>query len=318
VPAKPTALPDLKIRKRITAAALTKEIALAQSQWVYTATLAPDQRSLLLGVSGAIEVVDLLDGTTRHVEVKAGHHDAVSKLRFTPDGERIVATLWNGFVALLEWPSLRPIAAYSIAPDRLHACAVLPDGKSAWVGGHDCKRTRVDLATGDVLATQAGEWGWVSDAALSPDGTTLVTSDAATVLRLCDGATGRQRAQLKLGIAHNMIVGESLALVPSLSLAIVDIAAGRVVTKFEGEHKLGAMAAVYAGDTVVSVGHHDPFLVIWDRTSGRPLLTMKPLKKLAFASVIVAGDQLVTIPLSELPIQVWRTEVLIEAARAQR
>jgi hypothetical protein len=42
------------------------------------------------------------------------------------------------------------------------------------------------------------------------------------------------------------------------------------------------------------------------------------LKKLAFASIVVVGDQVVSVPLSELPIQVWRTAALVEAARAQR
>jgi WD40 repeat protein len=318
VPAKPTALPDLKIRKRITAAALAKEIPLPESTWVNTATLAPDGRSLLLGSSAAIVVVDLEAGTHRRVEVKAAQYDSVSKVRFTPDGKRIVATCWNGFVAVLAWPSLKQIAAYSIAKDRLHACAVMPDGESAWVGGHDCKRTRVELETGDVLATQTGEWGWISDAAVTPDGSTLVTSDAATVLRFCDGAKGRERKQLKLGIAHNIIVGEREALVPNLYLALVDVATGQVTKKLEGEHKLGAMAAVHADEMIISVGQHDPLMVVWDRESGRPLLTMKPLKKLAFASIVVVGDQVVSVPLSELPIQVWRTAALVEAARAQR
>lgn len=318
MPAKPTALPDLKVRKRITAAALTKEIAIPDPMWIYTATLAPDARSLLLGTAGAVVIVDLADGTHRRVEVAAATQDTVSKLRFTPDGERIVATCWNGFVAVLEWPSLRPIAAYSIASNRLHACAVLPDGNSAWVGGHDCKRTRVELDTGKTLAVQSGEWGWVSDAALSPDGTTLITSDAATVLRICDGATGTLRHELKLGIAHNILVDDTHALVPNLYSAIIDITDGRIVTKLDGEHKLGAAAAVYAdSNTIMSVGQHDPHMVVWDRDSGRPLLTMKPLKKLAFASIIATGDSLVTIPVCELPIQVWRTAPLVEAARTR-
>lgn len=309
-------LSPLKLRKQITAAALVKDIS-APEGWIYTATPAPDGSALLLGTSGALHRVDLLAGTTRQVIVDAADRDAVSDIAFTPDGSRLVATCWSGCVAVLDWPTLRPLVTHSVATDRLHALAIMPDGRSAWVGGHDQKRTRIDLETGAVLASQHGEWGWLSAAAVSDDGSTLVTGDAATVVRLCDAITGVERKALKLGIAHNLEMAGEEVLIPSLRLATVNVTSGRVVKRFEGEHKLGATAAVFVDDgaLVVSVAQHDALMVIWDRKTGEPLLTMKPLKKGGFASVVIAGDHLVTVPYCDQPLSVWRTGVLARAAR---
>lgn len=332
MPAKPTVMPDLKVRKQITAAALVKEIPLPAKQldrpdntiptWAWSATLAPDERSLLVGSDGEIVVVDLVDATVRCVDVAAAHDERsggsqrVTQIRFTPDHGRACVTTMGGKLAVLAWPSLEQLASYTITSESLHACAVLPDGASAWVGGHDCKRSRIDLATGKVLASQSGEWGWVSELALSPDGATLITSDAGTVIRFCDGLSGRERSQLELGIADNIIVGATEALIPNLYTAIVSLPDGKVLTKFEGEHKLGTSAAVYVGDAVVSVGSNDTLMVVWDRATGRPLLTMKPTKKGSFTSLVVVGDWLVTVPRYEAPLQVWRSAELVAAARS--
>src|SRR4051812_32804923 len=142
---KPTALPSPKDRKKITAAALVKEIELPPG-YIYCATLTPDGQ-LLLGRHGEVEVVDLANGKSKRVKVDAAQGDALSQVRLTPDGKRLVATMWNGSVAVLAWPKLTKIKVHKVAKDqRLHALAILPDGKSAWVGGHDETRSRIDLA----------------------------------------------------------------------------------------------------------------------------------------------------------------------------
>jgi WD40 repeat protein len=315
-------MPDLKVRKQITAAGLVKEIPL-ETAFVHAARLAPDGRSILLCVQaagiGCIDVFDVGEMTTRRVPIPSAT-DAISAIAFVPDGDRIVATCWSGHVFVLEWPSLREIKKHKVATTRLHGVAVMPDGRSAWVGGHDEKRTRIDLKIGRVIAQQGGESMWLSDAVISRDGETLITSDAATNVRLCDAFTGEQRAILRLGIAHNMKVTDGEVIVPNLYPAILDLATGEVSTKLEGEHELGArdMILVDDGKLAITVGFRDPLLTVWDRAEARPLLTHKLRAKGPSEAVFAvdAGAQLVVVPvLSEDPIQIWKSSVLLEAAR---
>ncbi|MFY0533434.1 WD40 repeat domain-containing protein [Nannocystis pusilla] len=185
-------LAPLKERKQLMAACLERDIPL--EGWNYCATLDPDGAKLLLGRHGGILVIDLASGGSHEVEVPAAVYDAVSNVAFTPDRTRVIATLWVGSVAVLTWPELRCIAAHRVCDTRLHGLAVLQDGRSAWVGGHDGKRTRIDLGDGTVLAARAGEAMWMADAALSPDGELLVTADAAGNVRLCDPDSGSSAA----------------------------------------------------------------------------------------------------------------------------
>ncbi|HSD86254.1 MAG TPA: WD40 repeat domain-containing protein [Kofleriaceae bacterium] len=304
-----------KLRKQLVAAALVKEIPV--TGWVYTATASPDGRTLLLGGNGAIDVVDLNRGSSRQVTPPAARREEVSRLAFTPDGKRVVATLWSGAVAVLAWPTLKQIAVHQVTDERLHALAVMPDGRSAWVGGGDEKRTRIDLRSGRVLASQQGERMWLGALALSPDGKTLVTGDAATNVRICDGKTGKQKKVTRLGSAHELVVTADEVLVPSLEFASVNLATGRVRKRFEGVHRLGARAAVVldGGAFVASVGNHEATFAIWERASGLPRLMLKPLKKRGFETLVTAGENLVTVPYCDGPLQIWRTQALVDAAR---
>lgn len=310
-----SALPT-KLRKQLIAAALVKEISV--KGWVYTATASPDGRTVLLGGNSAIDVVDLDRGSSRQVRPPAARHEAVSRLAFTPDGKRVVATLWSGAVAVLAWPTLKQIAVHQVVEDeRLHGLAVMPDGRSAWVGGGDEKRTRIDLKTGRVLASQAGEKMWLSALAVSPDGKTLVTGDASTNVRICDGRTGKQKKVIRLGSANDFVVTNDEVLVASLRFASVNLATGRIRKRFDGVHRLGTGGAVLldGGALVASVGHHEATFAIWDRATGRARLMLKPLKKRGFETLVVAGENLVTVPYCDGPLQVWRAQALVDAVR---
>lgn len=298
------ALAPLKLRKELTAKHLVREIPV--TGWLYTGTLSPDGRKLLLGRHAGIDVVDLASGEIMTVTIPGAQHDAISQIQFTPDGSRVIAALWIGAVAVLEWPSLDQVALHPIAPDRMHGLAVMPDGASAWVGGHDEKRTRIDLDTGKVLASKGGESMWMSSAVLAPDASVLVTSDAATNVRLCDPQTGAERTKLeRLGIAHNMVCRGGELLVPSLTVSVVDLATGETRRAMTGEHKLGAQTAVFLDENIIaSGGAHDPLLVIW-----RPEpLVLKPYKKGAIEKLIVMpdGEHLLVVPRFDNPLQLWR------------
>ncbi|WP_434426157.1 WD40 repeat domain-containing protein [Nannocystis pusilla] len=310
-------LAPLKERKQLMAACLERDIPLGG--WNYCATLDPDGTKLLLGRPGGILVIDLASGGTHEVEVPAAAYDAVSSVAFTPDRTRVIATLWVGSVAVLTWPELRCIAAHRVCDTRLHGLAVLQDGRSAWVGGHDGKRTRIDLDDGTVLAARAGEQMWMADAALSPDGELLVTADAACNVRLCDPDSGVERRSLRShGIAHDMSFHGPELLLPALTTAIVDVASGATRAGFTGEHKLGAQTAtLLADDLVATGGAHDPLLVLWNRADGSSALTLKPFNKGAIERVLRTpdGEHLIVVPRCDHAVQIWHATGLTEAAR---
>ncbi|MDC0716668.1 WD40 repeat domain-containing protein [Nannocystis bainbridge] len=313
-------LAPLKDRKQLMAACLERDIAI--EGWNYCATLDPDGATLLLGRNSGILVIDLVSGGSREVEVPAAVYDAVSCLEFTADRTRVIATLWVGSVAVLTWPELRCVAVHRVCDTRLHGLAVLQDGRSAWLGGHDGRRTRIDLDDGTVLAACADEQMWMADAALSPDGELLVTADAAGNVRLCDPQSGAERRLLRIsGSAQNMSFHGEELLVPSLTTAIVDVASGETRAGFTGEHKLGAQTATFVTDELVATGGaHDPLLVLWDRTDGSSALTLKPYNKGAIERVLLTPDRehLVVVPRCDQAVQIWRATGLVEAARRSR
>lgn len=310
----PQALPPLPRRKRITAACLARELPMPET-FPYAALVTPDERTLLVGGSAVVHRIDLESGASESVRPLDGEYETFSQLELTPDGSRLVVTVWSGVVAVLAWPSLRKIAVHRVCNTRLHALAVMPDGRSAWVGGHDEKRSRIDLETGDVLAQQGGESMWMAEAVVAPDGSLLVTGDAGTNIRFCDADTGRERKVLRLGSPGRLSLAGAELLVPAIDTQIVDTSTYEVTTRCTGEHKLGAEDAVVTdgGAIVITGGNHDPTIALWNR-DGRPLLTLKPFKKGAIRAVRVVGEQLLVIGL-DAPAQLWHLPGLIAAAR---
>lgn len=108
-------------------------------------------------------------------------------------------------------------------------------------------------------------------------------------------------------------------LVTGLGASIVDSATGSVRARFVGEHKLGShcITTIDDGAIVVTGGAHDPLVAFWDRSTGRPLLTLKPTIKGAFEALLVThdGERMISVPRLDGAIHVWNTVALGDAVR---
>jgi WD40 repeat protein len=159
---------------------------------VWCVAFSPDGTRLLSGGK---------DGTVRLWETSTGrellkldaHLDLVSALVFAPDGKRALSAGYDHEVILWDLQRGERVAGFSFDAGAryLHAVAFAADGKLALACG---ERTvyLFDAATGKLQRKLEGHAGWVTAAALSPDGKQVASASDDGTARHWDAATGKQ------------------------------------------------------------------------------------------------------------------------------
>jgi WD40 repeat protein len=186
-----------------------------------------------------------------------GHTSTVNKVRFTPDGRRLVSVSSDKTVRIWDVRTgetldvLRPPIAPGPA-GMLFAAAVSPDGRWLAVGGFESTGSDhgiylISLASPRIEAVLRGHTNVILDLAFSPDGRFLASASADDTARLWDVATMRAATTLR---GHSADV-YALAFSPdgkSLATASLD-QTGRIWSTTSGTQQVvlgGQSAAIQA------------------------------------------------------------------------
>jgi WD40 repeat protein len=170
-----------------------------------TVAFSPDGKTLLTGHED--NVARLWDvATGRPIGKPLEHHGAVRAVAFHPDGKTVVtgsadgmARLWDAANGSVIAPPIRHRdqgrtsgegpSFQAIQEDDIEFVAFSPDGKTILTGGRDSKARLWNVATGRLIGEPMKTSGWVTAAAFSADGRTILTVTGR--VQLWDARTGR-------------------------------------------------------------------------------------------------------------------------------
>lgn len=233
----------------------------------------------------------------------SGHTDWVWGLAFSPDGDRLATSSFDGTAHVWQLPS-DPSAADEAASqqpltltghaDWVNAITFSPDGRRLVTGSNDATAKVWDAATGDELFTFTGHtytpdgfpYNGVGHAAFSPDGKSVATSGGDGMVQIWEAETGQV---LSVFTAHTRVVtglafnadGTRLATVSFDGTAKVwDVEQGQTLfTLTLPDQERGLWSFGFSQDgTRLAVAQRDGTVTVWGATPeadhDKPLLTL--------------------------------------------
>ncbi|MGP0089718.1 MAG: caspase family protein [Xanthobacteraceae bacterium] len=249
---------------------------------VQTVAFSPDGSRIVSGSQD--KTAKLWDAATGQLLLTfVGHAGPLDSVAFSPDGVHLLSgvpqstaggdntvKLWNASGQLLRTFQGRPAGS---------SVAFSPDGGRVLSGGYG-RMTLWDAASGDVLQTFGEGLSSSRSAALSPDGTSMLSAGSDGTVRLWDAATGQL---LRTFTGHTAYVW-SVAFSPDGTHAISggfdntlilwDVKTAQVLHKFVG-HSKTVKAVVFSPDGAqVLSGSFDKTIKLWDVSTGRLLRTL--------------------------------------------
>jgi WD40 repeat protein/tRNA A-37 threonylcarbamoyl transferase component Bud32 len=164
-------------------------------------------RSLAISSDGKLLAIGQIDRVIRiwsietgvEIDTRIGHEEAVSGLQFSPQGDRLHSSSWDG--TLRSWPIgpadlSGPLTSLRGHEDHVLSVAYSPDGRLIASGSRDDTVRIWDAAFGEELTVLRGRKADVSAVAFSPDGSLIASAyeDGAVITWLT--ATGEQVASI--------------------------------------------------------------------------------------------------------------------------
>jgi len=117
-------------------------------------------------------------------------------MAWSPDGNRVAATLQGGSVGLLDASSRTQLATLEGHTESIQRLAWSPDGKCIATASFDHTLRLWEVETASLIASLVGHTAPVEHVAWSPDGLAIVSSSWDSTLRTWDGRTGAPTATL--------------------------------------------------------------------------------------------------------------------------
>ena len=129
---------------------------------------------------------------TQHIQVFAGHTEAVSSVAFSPDGSRVLTGSYDYTTKLWDADTGLEIRTFAGHTETVNSVAFSPDGTRVLTGAWDNTAKLWDADTGLEIRTFAGHTNLVLSVAFSPDGTRILTGSLDYTAKLwgTDGTDG--------------------------------------------------------------------------------------------------------------------------------
>ncbi|KAJ1472814.1 WD40-repeat-containing domain protein, partial [Baffinella frigidus] len=128
--------------------------------------------------------------------VETEHSDAVTSVKFSPDGKWIVSgsedmlvKIWDVETGAEVSRFVRTLTGHS---DKIQTVAISPDGKWVGSGSTDSLVKIWNAETGPELCTLTGHSGWVWSTSFSPDGKRIVTGSEDKLVKIWNVETGAE------------------------------------------------------------------------------------------------------------------------------
>lgn len=228
----------------------------------------------------------------RYVESTPGALSVYSALRFTADGDRVVA-IENGMTGkILVWdartrrpvPTFQPGAVIGSRPGGARGIALSPDatrvlakveGPSEYLGS---KYSILDTKTGQPVAVLRGDDFYFHAAALSADNAVVVGfRDGAA--RAWDARSGKPLADLKRVVGDKPVcrlsrTGARLAVADGTLVRVWDTQTGREILTLKGHTDEVLAVAFSPDDRWVAAADGGGGVRVWDAGGDRPVVTL--------------------------------------------
>jgi WD40 repeat protein len=209
-----------------------------------------------------------------------GHHGPVHRLRFTPDGKRLLSVSgWPGTdFSLRIWDLATDQEVYRVlAPGSIGTFTLSADGRSALIGSRGAIM-HVDAETGNVLKLLRGHRDSIQGVVFAADGKHAFSASHDGTARRWDLSTGTEVRQVRVrgkwarGIAE-LPSGQILTVDIDGVLQVWDVVTGQEVKTIEtGPAWLSSMTLLPGGQQVL-LGTWNATL--WDLETGRKLRTFE-------------------------------------------
>lgn len=120
----------------------------------------------------------------------------VFRVRFFPDGKRVVSANHDGKVSIWNIAGRSRVGQIIASQGKVTAFDISPDGRQLALGTEEGTLTIVSATTGAPVRTLDGHYAKVEWIAWSPDGSSIVSTSKDDSVRLQDARTGRTKRML--------------------------------------------------------------------------------------------------------------------------
>ena len=243
----------------------------------------PDGKTLaLIGESGRLVFFDPNSG--KKLRTATEDYIALSALHYAPDGKTLAGIERFDRVCIVDADSGNRIRIFDAPPRAMNGLSISTDGKTLatfWPDAHTFDLW--DITSGKIRSLFAGHCEGVRGVAFSADGKTLfsVTGQSDDELLAWNADTGELRGQLgEYGKGYNGIAlspdGKLLAACGHGAIHLWDPLRRKKVRDWKAENLYGNGSLAWSADsrTLVSIGHSDKIIHIWDAVKGKQRRTI--------------------------------------------